>query len=275
MEGYSGRIVEWERAHARSATREEAFSECGVPFALLDDVIAYLSDPAPVTVDALPAEKRRRYEAVSSVVLRLVEDPTHVERFNVAVCDPQADAAEVREVWGYIRGVVATDVDPMPDPELDALLRRALDLPREDWDLVHLARLLNLGVYEAKRLETSLKIFEGGAYRVTTKPAPELAKHEAKTPPPKKTEEVREPRQCRSHKAKAVARHPCGAWLCSACLDEDECPTCRKPLHIPKPPTEDREKETPPPPLPPPPPKDEEKPPRRRDEDAQRDFGRL
>ncbi|MEK6851488.1 MAG: hypothetical protein AABY30_03005, partial [Candidatus Thermoplasmatota archaeon] len=191
------------------------------------------------------------------------------------------DASEVREMWGYIQNVADADVDPQPDAHLDALLRRALDLPREDWDLVHLARQLDLGIWEAKRLETSLRIFEGGAYRVTTKPAPEIlravAKPVPKAPasPPKKAEEVREPRKCSAHRGKAVSRHPCGTWLCSACLDEEECPSCRKPLHVPKPrdeEAEEKEDEEPEAPLPPPPPKERS---RRREDEANRDFNRL
>jgi len=39
---------------------------------------------------------------------------------------------------------------------------------------VDLARELRLGPFEAKKLETSLKIFEGGGYRITTEPGPEV-----------------------------------------------------------------------------------------------------
>ena len=40
---------------------------------------------------------------------------------------------------------------------------------------------LRLGPYEAKKLEVSLKIFDGGGYRITTKPSPEIPKrHKAK-----------------------------------------------------------------------------------------------
>jgi len=251
-----------------------------VPFALLDEVIQYLSEPPKVFPADLSPDKLYRFEAVSSVVLKLVDDPRTVDRFAVAVSAPGADASEVRELWGYIQNVADADVDPQPDPHLDSLLRRALDLPKEEWDLVHLARDLNLGIWEAKRLETSLKIFQGGAYRVTTKPT--VAKAAPRTPPvppprvatPKKVEEAREVKRCGPHQAKALSHHACGAWLCSACLDEAQCPQCRKPLHRPKPPTDEEDLEEPEAPLPPPPPKDEERPPaRRREED--RDFSRL
>ncbi|HYS72122.1 MAG TPA: hypothetical protein VEM95_06835, partial [Thermoplasmata archaeon] len=176
-----------------------------------------------------------------------------------------------------IQGVAASEVDPHPDPHLDALLRRALDLPKEDWDLVHLARQLDLGVWEAKRLETSLRIFEGGAYRVTTKPAPELAKAAAKptsAPPPKamapkKVEEVRDVKRCVPHQAKAVSRHPCGTWLCSSCLDAEACPSCGNSLHVPK--IAVQAKQDPARPGV----EEKDRPPRRRDEDANRDFSRL
>ena len=288
----AGRVVAWERANGRTAGREEAFRMCGVPLAVLDEVMGYLNEPAAVAYGTLPEEKRRRYEALSSVVLRMVDTPQAVDRHHVATCDPDADVSEVREVWGYIRGVAAADMETEPDAELDALLRRALDLPREEWDVVHLARELNLGIYEAKRLETSLRIFEGGAYPVTMKPAPEIAKPRAHAPPPppKKAEEVREAHRCKDHQGKAVSKHSCGAWLCSACLDEENCPSCGKALHTPqspapeirehhknKPEAEGAEgdEETPPPP------KDEgaetpaPRPPRKREDDPQRDFSRL
>jgi hypothetical protein len=92
----------------------------------------------------------------------------------------------------------------------------------------------------------------------------------------KKAEEAREVRQCHNHHGKAVSKHACGAWLCSACLDEEDCPSCNKPLHVPKPKDEEPDKEEnetkePDAPLPSPP----KERPRRREDEANRDFNRL
>src|SRR3989442_14478330 len=55
-----------------------------------------------------------------------------------------------------------------------------MDLPKEEWNLVDLAKELHLGPFEAKKLEVSLKIFEGGGYKISTRGVPEIKRKKAK-----------------------------------------------------------------------------------------------
>jgi hypothetical protein len=137
-----------------------------------------------------------------------------------------------------------------------------MDLPKEEWNLVDLSRELHLGPFEAKKLEVSLKIFEGGGYKIKTKPAPELKTRKPRTEahietgkkdsiegeddealgepaaegrktspkgPTKPAESI--PAKCESHHAPGLEQHACGAWLCRACLEAGgTCAACHAPL---------------------------------------------
>ena len=117
------------------------------------------------------------------------------------------------------------------------------------------AKELHLGPFEAKKLEVSLKIFEGGAYKISTRAAPEIKRKKAKPeavpetaveeddgpapaakkpPTPKAVGKVSEdapPAKCAPHHAPGVERHACGAWLCKGCVDAGgNCPGCDAPL---------------------------------------------
>ena len=165
-------------------------------------------------------------------------------------------------------------LEPTPEWHNDDLIRQALDLPKDAWNLVDLARELRLGPFEAKKLEVSLKIFQGGGYRIQTKPAPEAPRPKrrpevrpapaAKPPekdasdeteedepdpgPPKrpakeKTADDEAPKLCSVHHFHGVEKHACGTWLCKACLEGGEaCPGCHEPLgHAPRKPAKDHE----------------------------------
>jgi hypothetical protein len=208
----------------------------------------------------------------------------------VASALPNVDLPEARSLWGYLDWVRGAHLEPSAAWGNDDLIRQAMDLPKEEWNLVDLARELRLGPFEAKKLETSLKIFEGGAYRITTTASPEgpvrrrkkakpVVDRPAKKPepegeaaPPTESPEDHAPKvaeapkppatrssetagkRCVPHDALGVDRHACGAWLCKACVEAgDVCPGCREPV----------------------PPTAKEAPRRRDKDDPARDFARL
>jgi len=165
------------------------------------------------------------------------------------------DLDEARTIWGYIDWVRDAPLEPTPEWHNDDLIRQAMDLPKEEWNLVDLAKELHLGPFEAKKLEVSLKIFEGGGYKISTRGAPEIKRKKTKphvTPeadvqadeepaaatkrpaPPKsvaKPPDDGPPAKCEPHHAPGVERHACGAWLCKGCVDAGgTCPGCDAPL---------------------------------------------
>src|SRR2546428_7901670 len=171
VEAFARAVVQYERALHRPASKEEIFKECGVPLQLLDHVVEYVDEPAAIGVESLPPERLRRFEEESLAILRSPAGKD-IRLSDVVGVLPDLDVSEAREVLGYLKGVRSLRLEADPSWHLDPLIRRALDLPKEAWTLRGLARELNIGPYEAKKLEASLKIFEGGGYRVKTKVPP-------------------------------------------------------------------------------------------------------
>src|SRR3989441_4730261 len=258
IEGFAEAVVRFEKHLARPATRDEVFRYCSVPLEDLDEVIAYVNEPAPLAPDRIEADDLRKYEAVGAAVLRTVEDAQNLNALrltDVSAVLPHVDLDEARTIWGYIDWVRDAPLEPTPEWHNDDLIRQAMDLPKEEWNLVDLAKELHLGPFEAKKLEVSLKIFEGGGYKISTRGAPEIKRRKMKpqvTPeaevevddepaamtkrpaPPKSMAKIADDgsqAKCAPHHAPGVERHACGAWLCKACVDAGGiCPGCDAPL---------------------------------------------
>src|SRR5438309_5242686 len=188
---------------------------------------------------------RRKYEAVGPAVLRTVENAKNLNTLrltDVSAVLPHVDLEEARTIWGYIDWVREAPLEPTQEWHNDELIRQAMDLPKEEWNLVDLAKELHLGPFEAKKLEVSLKIFEGGGYKISTRAAPEVKRKRGKPeavvetaveeddePAPAakkpltpkavgKVGDDAQPAKCVPHHAPGVERHACGAWLCKGCV---------------------------------------------------------
>jgi len=242
--------VQYERAVHRPASKEEIFKQCQVPLNLLDPVVEFVNEPASVAIDSLSPDRVKRYEDASLALLRNGGSGKGFRLADAVEALPDLDVSEAREVLGYLKEVRTLRLEPDPSWQLDPLIRRALDLPKEEWNLVDLARELSIGPYEAKKLEVSLRIFEGGAYRVKTKPAPERAEksHSQRAPAREEPPEVRK-------EEPAVAPVP-------------------RPRTAPRPP-ETREARVPEPPAKAPEPAPASERPKKREDADSRDFSRL
>src|SRR6266571_3402237 len=247
------------RASRRPATRDEIFKYCSVPLELLDEVIRYVNEPAPLAPDRIEPEALRKYEAVGAAVLQHVGNAANLDAIrltDVTTVLPHVGLDEARTIWCYIDWVRDAPLEPTPEWHNDDLIRQALDLPKEEWNLVDLAKELHLGPFEAKKLEVSLKIFQGGAYRITTRglpgPKPKKGKSEERpvaprsevseeeapvakvaAPPPTPGRSIADAPStvCETHHAPGIDRHACGAWLCGTCVDSGNvCPGCHAPL---------------------------------------------
>src|SRR5216117_1245078 len=270
IENFAEAVVRFEKHLSRPATRDEVFRYCSVPLESLDEGIKYVNEPAPLAPDRIEAEDLRKFEAVGAAVLQHVKNARTLDALrlsDVSTVLPHVDLEEARTIWGYIDWVRDAPLEPTPEWHNDDLIRQAMDLPKEEWNLVDLARELHLGPFEAKKLEVSLKIFEGGGYKITTKARPEprakKPKAEAHVVPSRKerTEDdedtgreedaganARKPTppkapakpaestaaKCETHHAPGVERHTCGVWLCKACIEAGgACPSCKAPLVTP------------------------------------------
>src|SRR5216117_3809751 len=183
IENFAEAVVRFEKHLSRPATRDEVFRYCSVPLESLDEVIKYVNEPVPLAPDRVEADELRKYEAVGAAVLQHVENERTLESLrltDVSTVLPHVDLEEARTIWGYIDWVRDAPLEPTPEWHNDDLIRQAMDLPKEEWNLVDLARELHLGPFEAKKLEVSLKIFEGGGYKISTRGAPEIKRKKTK-----------------------------------------------------------------------------------------------
>ncbi len=173
VEAFARSVVQYERTLRRPASKEEIFKECKVPLEVLDAVVSFVNTPLPVQIEALLPERLQWFEKSALVLLQTGSGRKEFRLVDAVDAIPEIEVADAREVLGYLTEVKSLRLDPDPSWKMDALIRRALDLPKSERNLVDLSRELNIGPYEAKKLEVSLKIFEGGAYRVRTKPPTE------------------------------------------------------------------------------------------------------
>ncbi len=258
IERFAEAVVRFEKHLHRPATRDEIFRYCSVPLETLDEVIRYVNQPAPLAPDGIEADQLRKYEAVGAAVLQHVENARTLDALrltDVSTVLPHVDLDEARTIWGYIDWVRDAPLEPSAEWHNDDLIRQAMDLPKEEWNLVDLAKELHLGPFEAKKLEVSLKIFEGGGYKTSTRTAPEVKRKKPKAelepqvefevddgpaavakraPTAKSTGKAADdtaPTKCAPHHAPGVERHACGTWLCKGCVDAGgTCPGCDAPL---------------------------------------------
>jgi tetratricopeptide (TPR) repeat protein len=244
VEAFARAVVQYERAVHRPASKEEIFKQCQVPLQLLDPVVEFVNEPAAVAIETLPPERIKRFEDESLALLRSTNGSGELRLADAMQALPGLDVSEAREVLGYLRQIESLHLEPDPSWQLDPLIRRALDLPKEEWNL---ARELSVGPYEAKKLEVSLRIFQGGGFRARVKPAQERA-------------EKPHPARPAAHEVPPRAPETGGA----------EAPAM-KPKVAPRPP-ETRPLEAPPKAPEPAPPAER---PKKRDETDARDFSRL
>lgn len=214
---YAWNVLEFEVAHGRPATREDAFRFCHVPMDLLPEVLTYVNEPDPLDILALPEAELRTLEERSREVLRAGEGDGMPRLSQVLQEVPQIPPGEARRVLGYVQGVLEADVPEDAFPGMERLMKLAMDLDREEWEVLTLARELGIGAYRAKTLEAALQ-----AFREETVPEAAVVRPTPSSPSGE--------RRCHRHGAQGLYQHLCGQYLCSACVVGGRCPICRHPV---------------------------------------------
>jgi hypothetical protein len=283
IETVAKKILEFEYEQNRSMTREEAFKNLKVSSQNLDDVFNILRGRDPIDITQLTPGQMEDYERKSNAVLRRCVGTGG--DYGLRLCDithnfPEYSVEDSKMVLSYVEKVNSLALKPETTPELDSLVRRAMDLPQDQRTTLGLVKNLNIGVYQARKVQVNLSMFKGEGYEPQSikmepimgqdyhpeigAPAPEPKAREPKTKEPKpapdapsKVKSEFDGKLCRNHNAQAVTQHRCGQFLCNACVKgEQNCPICGLPL-------------------------DEERSPRLapthedREEDSTRDFSRL
>jgi hypothetical protein len=279
IESMARKILEFEYEHNRAMTREEAFKNMKVSSQNLDDVFYILGGRDPIDMAQLTPAQTEDLERKSNAVLRRCIGTGG--EYGLRLCDithnfPEYTVEDSKRILSYVDKVNTLALKPEATPEMDELVRRAMDLPKEQRSTLGLVRNLNIGVYKAKKVQVNLSMFKKGEgyepqaikmepiigqdYHPEVKAKP--AEPKAREPKPKKeapagVKSEFDGKLCRNHNAQAVTQHRCGQFLCNACIKgEDSCPICGLPLDEARGPG--------------PAPAHEE-----REEDSTRDFSRL
>ena len=169
IEDYSRGVLDFEYAHGRPVSKEEAFRVCGIPYAFLNDVLDYLRGSSDVVLSELSMEGFQRYEELSREVLVAVMLKRDLSAHGMRLCDitvnfPELKVASAKRILSYVYAVEEHTFTPeVSDPRTDSLLRQALELPVDQKNVLGLVRNLGIGVYQARQLVTILMTFhEGG-----------------------------------------------------------------------------------------------------------------
>ncbi len=182
--------------------------------------MAYVNEPAPMDLTSLSDGEWRRWEALSRDLLASVPEARGIPRtYQVLQHMPSLDLHEARQGLEYLRGVLDLEAPPDPSPGMERLMKMALDLPKEEWDALSLARNLGIGAYEGKRLEGALRIFDPTGL-------PESQEESSGG----ERQQGRREGTCRKHGAVGIYQHLCGQYLCSACIAGGRCPVCYHPV---------------------------------------------
>jgi hypothetical protein len=211
-----------------------------------------LSQRDPIDLERLTPQESMELENASLEVIRSLGDIGG----GIRLCDimhnlSHYDLHKAKRVLSYIEKVEGMPIRYTPDPELDNLIRMAINVPREQRNVVDLMKNLNIGVYKARMVENALRSFTGETVDSRVRTPTLMGKdfyRELLETGKKKTEEKLEEdvgmHRCKMHDEEAVMQHYCGQWLCKTCTKGvTKCPICHYPLKIEKP--EDMEREPP------------------------------
>jgi tetratricopeptide (TPR) repeat protein len=170
IEDYSRSVLEFEYAHGRPVTKEEAFKVCGIPYAFLGDVMEFLSGKGEISLTGMSKEDFDRYERMSREVLVNTMEKRDLAAHGIRLCDitvsfPDLRISSAKKVLSYIQAVEEHQFSTkVSDPQTEELLRQALDLPNDQKNVLGLIRNLGIGAYWARQLTTILQTFQGAGF---------------------------------------------------------------------------------------------------------------
>ena len=175
IEDYARAVLEFEHAHGRPVTKEEAFRISGIPYAYLDDVVAYVEAPVDIEISELTQDEVSAYEEASrDILLRSYEDRS-LEAHGLRLADitrsfPEYKITTAKKILAYIQKVSLMTFPRQrgEDPQTEHLLRKALDLPDSQKNVIGIIRNLSVGVMTARRLVAILQTFRGGGFETPT-----------------------------------------------------------------------------------------------------------
>jgi len=164
---YALKVLETEYRNDKDVTKEDAFTQCGVPYSHLDEVFTFLSEKQPINIQTLSASEFDDYEEASrKVLLAAYRNPSVSSRglrlSDVLMNMQDRDVLQARKVLAYIEHVNQADLrGTAPDPKTEKLLRGVLGLPEEDRSMLGIMESLEVGPFTARKLLTMAQSLRG------------------------------------------------------------------------------------------------------------------
>ncbi|MFO7792987.1 MAG: tetratricopeptide repeat protein [Candidatus Saliniplasma sp.] len=187
LEEYARRILEFECERNREISKEEAFKICNIPYNYIDDVFKFISTREGLDFHALDSKELNEMEKASRIIISKLVRESKKDLFEkgVRLCDivtnfEKKSVDECKRVLEYIRQVVQLEISSEEiDEKTERLLRkRVLELPKDERDILSLISNLNVGIYQARKLQTALEKFEGTSYQAPSTEITSLVQEE-------------------------------------------------------------------------------------------------
>jgi tetratricopeptide (TPR) repeat protein len=168
IDDYARAVLEFEHAHRRPVNKEEAFRIAGIPYAFLDDVMAYIDSRVEMDVAELGQEEIDAYEEASREILVRAYNDRTLEGDGLTLADivrnfPEYRIPTAKRILVYIQKVSRMTFPKTSgeDPKLEYMLRSATSLPEAEKTVVGVMRNLNVGIMQARRIVSILQTFKG------------------------------------------------------------------------------------------------------------------
>ena len=179
-------MIEYEYRQNKKITREEAFRECGVPYAYLDEVMEFLERREPVSLSSLTRGEFKEYEDLSRKVLLSSYRNPSVSRYGLRLPDvmmalPDRDIRKAKRILSYIEKVNEMEMSSgIKDGDTEHHLRLAMDLPEDQRNVLGMMESLGIGLYTARKLMAIMDSMGKAGYKASGVKVKEF--HEAKGP---------------------------------------------------------------------------------------------
>lgn len=162
IERYARKVLDFEFAHGRKPSREEAFKVAGVPIQHLDDSLAYLSADMKLDLMGISREELIDLERASAAVLKYNVtpeaaargDPIKVTLAELLHAFPETSIRRAKKILKYMAEVDRVQIDPKRTvtPDLEKAVTEAVNIPPEHRNLREVSVRLNAGILRSKRV---------------------------------------------------------------------------------------------------------------------------
>ena len=165
LETCARQVLDFEQRNGRMPSREEAFRDCRVSFEQLDKVMAHIEGPDAIDLRHLSGVERDELDALATGLVRKAQPGSPIRLSDAVRLLPGMTVLRAKRVLGFTEAVMVSRpaLEVPLDPRTEERSRAGLHLPQEERDLFSLVRRLNIGLWEARRVEQVMETLRTGA----------------------------------------------------------------------------------------------------------------